>query len=70
MTVPLRWVERCSSKGPFTGNPAGVCVVDESPPETWMQQLAFELGIAETAFVVALGRRRVRPSLVHPGDRD
>jgi predicted PhzF superfamily epimerase YddE/YHI9 len=54
VTVPLRWVDAFSN-GPFTGNPAGVCVVDEAPPETWMQQLAFELGIAETAFVVARG---------------
>jgi PhzF family phenazine biosynthesis protein len=49
--VPVSWVD-AFSKGPFTGNPAAVCVVASPPPDDWMQRLAFEFGIAETAFVV------------------
>lgn len=38
---------------PFTGNPAAVCVLDGTPrTEEWMQNLAFELGYSETAFVL------------------
>lgn len=36
---------------PFKGNPAGVCMADTSLPETVMQNIAFELGLSETAFV-------------------
>ncbi len=36
---------------PFTGNPAAVCLLDREKPEEWMQNLAFELGYSETAFV-------------------
>jgi predicted PhzF superfamily epimerase YddE/YHI9 len=37
---------------PFTGNPAAVCLLDGPRSEEWMQQLAFELGYAETAYVL------------------
>jgi len=36
---------------PFGGNPAAVCVLREPRTDAWMQQLAFELGYSETAFV-------------------
>lgn len=36
---------------PFKGNPAGVCIADNSLSETTMQQIAFELGLSETAFI-------------------
>ncbi|SFP73329.1 phenazine biosynthesis protein PhzF family [Amycolatopsis arida] len=37
---------------PFAGNQAGVCLLEagEWPPERWMQQVAAELNLAETAF--------------------
>jgi PhzF family phenazine biosynthesis protein len=37
---------------PFTGNPAAVCLVDTDawPDEGWMQQVATEMNLAETAF--------------------
>lgn len=38
--------------GPFTGNPAAVCLLDAAAPEAWMQALAAELKQSETAFVV------------------
>ncbi len=37
---------------PFTGNPAAVCLLDGPRPSEWMQQLAYELGYSETAFVL------------------
>jgi PhzF family phenazine biosynthesis protein len=36
----------------FKGNPAGVMIVDESFGETKMQQLALEMNLSETAFVI------------------
>jgi len=37
---------------PFAGNPAGVCVLAEPTTEGWMQAVAAELNLSETAFVV------------------
>ena len=37
---------------PFAGNPAAVCVVDGYPDDAWMQAVAREMNLSETAFVV------------------
>jgi predicted PhzF superfamily epimerase YddE/YHI9 len=37
---------------PFTGNPAAVCVLDRPPDEKWMQRVAREMNLSETAFCV------------------
>jgi predicted PhzF superfamily epimerase YddE/YHI9 len=37
---------------PFSGNPAGVCVLEAAAPERWMQAVAAEMNVAETAFLV------------------
>lgn len=37
---------------PFSGNPAGVCILDEAAPERWMQDVAAEMNVAETAFLL------------------
>lgn len=37
---------------PFAGNPAGVCVLPAPRDATWMQQVAAEMNVAETAFLV------------------
>ena len=37
---------------PFAGNPAGVCILPEARNEKWMQEVARELNLAETAFLV------------------
>jgi PhzF family phenazine biosynthesis protein len=37
---------------PFAGNPAGVCVLAAATTEAWMQSVAAELNLSETAFVV------------------
>ena len=40
---------------PFGGNPAAVCVLDAPADETWMQRVAAEMNLAETAFLVPQG---------------
>lgn len=40
---------------PYRGNPAGVCVLHEARDETWMQAVAREMNVAETAFLLADG---------------
>ena len=35
----------------FKGNPAGVCLLDDSLPEAIMQSIAIEVNLSETAFV-------------------
>lgn len=37
---------------PFSGNPAAVCLLDRAPDELWMQALAAEMNLSETAFLV------------------
>jgi PhzF family phenazine biosynthesis protein len=36
---------------PFKGNPAGVCLLDHEPDPVWMQNMAMEMNLSETAFV-------------------
>lgn len=43
------------SHAPFTGNPAGVCPLEDEAEETWMQNVAMEMNQAETAFFWPLG---------------
>lgn len=35
----------------FKGNPAGVCILQSEPGEDWMQNIAMEMNLSETAFV-------------------
>lgn len=35
---------------PFTGNPAGVCLLSSAADESWMQVVAREMNLSETAF--------------------
>ena len=50
MTIPITWVDAFSDKA-FGGNPAAVCLVREPLDDERMQSIAFELGIAETAYL-------------------
>jgi PhzF family phenazine biosynthesis protein len=36
---------------PFAGNPAGVCILPEPGDATWMQTIAREMNLSETAFL-------------------
>jgi PhzF family phenazine biosynthesis protein len=51
MDTPLFWVDAFTDT-PFRGNPAAVCLLDAAIDDAAMQSLAFELGLAETAYVV------------------
>jgi PhzF family phenazine biosynthesis protein len=37
---------------PFAGNPAAVCILPEARDESWMQNLAREMNLSETAFLL------------------
>jgi PhzF family phenazine biosynthesis protein len=39
----------------FSGNPAAVCVLPEARDAHWMQDVAAEMNLSETAFVVPIG---------------
>ncbi|MEM1000483.1 MAG: PhzF family phenazine biosynthesis protein [Bacteroidota bacterium] len=46
---------------PFRGNPAGVCILMNHRPDNWMQKVAFEMNLSETAFFMQMnGRFRLR----------
>jgi PhzF family phenazine biosynthesis protein len=40
---------------PFAGNPAAVCVLSEARPDAWMRDVAREMNLSETAFLVPEG---------------
>lgn len=39
------------TQDPFAGNPAGVCLLEAPHSEDWMQRVAAEMNLSETAFV-------------------
>jgi PhzF family phenazine biosynthesis protein len=43
---------------PFAGNPAGVALLDVAAEPAWMQSVAMEMNLAETAFLVRTGDGR------------
>jgi PhzF family phenazine biosynthesis protein len=51
MKLPLYWVDAFTAKL-FHGNPAAVVPLEQWPPDQTMQRIAFENGLAETAFFV------------------
>ena len=50
MTLQIVQVDAFTSR-PFSGNPAAVCVLPEPRDAGWMQQVAREMNLAETAFL-------------------
>jgi len=50
MAVPIYQVDAFTAE-PFKGNPAGVCLLDEPAEADWMQAVAAEMNLSETAFV-------------------
>jgi PhzF family phenazine biosynthesis protein len=43
------------TREPFSGNPAAVCVMDGPADEGWMQRVAAEMNLSETAFLHPAG---------------
>lgn len=56
MSQRLVQVDAFASR-PFTGNPAGVCVLDGPASAEWMQLVAREMNVAETAFLYREGEQ-------------
>jgi PhzF family phenazine biosynthesis protein len=54
MTVRFTQVDAFTGE-PFAGNPAAVVVLPAWPPEAWMQAVAAEMNLSETAFLVRQG---------------
>lgn len=52
--VRLRTVDAFTDR-PFTGNPAAVAFLDETPPDEWMAAVAREMNVSDTAFVIRDG---------------
>ena len=51
--MPLRITQVDSfTNRPFAGNPAGVCILPKPADPTWMLNVAREMNLAETAFLV------------------
>jgi PhzF family phenazine biosynthesis protein len=40
---------------PFTGNPAGVCLLEYPKVDAWMQSVAMEMNLSDTAFLLRQG---------------
>jgi PhzF family phenazine biosynthesis protein len=59
MKLPLYWVDAFTDQ-PFHGNPAGVVPLAQWLPDEAMQRIAFENGLAETAFFI-----RTAPARFH-----
>ncbi|ELP31166.1 PhzF family phenazine biosynthesis protein [Rhodopirellula baltica] len=49
--ISIWQVDAFTSK-PFGGNPAAICILPEFPSDEWMQDLAGEMNLSETAFLV------------------
>ena len=47
------WQVDAFTDRPFAGNPAAVCILPAARDERWMQQVAAEMNLSETAFLVA-----------------
>lgn len=51
MSVPIYTVDAFTDR-PFAGNPAGVCLLRDWKPASWLQAVAAEMNLSETAFLV------------------
>ncbi len=53
MPCPLYTIDAFTD-APFAGNPAAVCLLDSPADERWMQNVAREMNLSETAFLAPL----------------
>jgi PhzF family phenazine biosynthesis protein len=53
-TLPLLQIDAFTDR-PFAGNPAAVCLLNAPAEAEWMQAVAHEMNLSETAFVVGHG---------------
>ena len=50
MTIPILQVDAFTER-PFAGNPAAVCLLDKEKDDAWLQSVAAEMNLSETAYV-------------------
>ena len=50
MTRPVFCVDAFTAE-PFAGNPAAVCLLEDDADPGWMQRVAAEMNLSETAFL-------------------
>jgi len=53
-SIPLFQVDAFTDR-PFAGNPAAVCLLPAVRDDRWMQAVASEMNLSETAFLLAEG---------------
>ena len=53
MPIPVCQVDAFTEK-PFAGNPAAVCFLSDAAADKWMQGVAAEMNLPETAFLLPL----------------
>jgi PhzF family phenazine biosynthesis protein len=51
MSIPIIQVDAFTDK-PFTGNPAAVCILESLRDDKWLQNIAREMNLSETAFLL------------------
>lgn len=54
MALPVVVVD-AFAEAPFRGNPAAVCLLDQWRPDEWLQAVAAEMNLSETAFLLRRG---------------
>jgi PhzF family phenazine biosynthesis protein len=53
-SIPIFQVDAFAA-GPFSGNPAAVCLLPSPRPDDWLQSVAAEMNLSETAFLLPSG---------------
>ena len=61
---PAYFVVDAFAERPFTGNPAAVVPLEKWPDDSWLQNVAMEMNLSETAYFRA-GGRRLSAAVVH-----
>lgn len=49
--IPV-WQVNAFADRPFAGNPAAVCILPSYPSDQWLQNIAAEMNLSETSFIV------------------
>jgi PhzF family phenazine biosynthesis protein len=53
-SIPI-WQIDAFADQPLTGNPAAVCTLEQNPDEEWLQNVAAEMNLLGTSFLVPAG---------------
>jgi PhzF family phenazine biosynthesis protein len=51
MAIPMFIVDAFTDR-PFAGNPAAVCILEKERPDHWLRDVAREMNLSETAFLI------------------